>query len=91
MCSMSIFLSCAGVNSWSMHELELPYPDTLDKYKLFAQFLLQGKVHCSETIVVEGLLYSYFSLEVLVSGGPQVGRVHSLPAHCTSDHGEILG
>ena len=33
-----------GELSWPLGAQELPYPETLDKYRLFAQFLLQGKV-----------------------------------------------
>eukprot|EP00731_Ephydatia_muelleri_P038171 Em0671g3a len=33
-----------GSHCWSIEAQELPYPDGLNKYKLFGQFLLQGKV-----------------------------------------------
>ena len=33
-----------GELSWPLGAQELPYPETLDKYRLFGQFLLQGKV-----------------------------------------------
>ncbi len=36
-----------GSHCWPIPVQELPYPDSLDKYKLFAQFLLQGKVQCN--------------------------------------------
>ena len=47
------FVPLAGEHCWPVAAQELPYPDILDKYKLFAQFLLQGKVGqrcCAEQI-----------------------------------------
>lgn len=39
-----IMLLYAGSSCWPIAVQEVPYPDSLDKYKLFAQFFLQGKV-----------------------------------------------
>ncbi len=41
---LGMFFLDAGDLSWPVSAQELPYPDGVDKYKLFAQFLLQGKV-----------------------------------------------
>ena len=40
----TIKLHCIGELSWALGAQELPYPDTLEKYRVFGQFLLQGKV-----------------------------------------------
>ena len=43
---MYLTIACPTVGelSWPLGAQELPYPESLDKYRLFGQFLLQGKV-----------------------------------------------
>ena len=38
-------ITFVGELSWPLGAQELSYPESLDKYRLFAQFLLQGKVY----------------------------------------------
>ena len=37
-------LFAVGSSCWHLEVQEVAYPDCLEKYKLFAQFFLQGKV-----------------------------------------------
>ncbi len=67
-----------------MSAQELPYPDCLDKYKLFAQFLLQGKVRYDN----KNHFYYTSSLTSLYIGDTHTGGVHPTPHGLTCCHGE---
>lgn len=42
---------CTGVHGWPVAALDLPHPEGLDKFKLFGQFLVEGKVCVCECVV----------------------------------------
>ena len=46
--SSLFFLLPLGAHNWPLPSCELPHPEGLQQYKLFAKFLLQGKVRDEE-------------------------------------------
>lgn len=55
-----VLISIAGIHCWPIEAQELPYPDGLEKYKLFGQFLLQGKVSKSWHVSLCWLLMAVY-------------------------------
>lgn len=77
-----------GELSWPLGAQELSYPESLDKYKLFGQFLLQGKVHVAVDWgwVLEWLCIIYCA----DIGDSKAGTVCSLPFNHSSNHDEKM-
>ena len=78
-----------GGVGWPISTQEaLPYPDSLDKYKLFAQFLLQGKVSYDHSCIKLSQCVYRFSIYNI--GDSCFKRIYVSPAGVTSCHGEEL-
>lgn len=52
---------CASVFAvrigWKLPAIEMDHPEGLDRYKLFAKFLLDGQVHCLNQWVVQPQIF----------------------------------
>ena len=88
--SLPLSVPPPGDCSWSVGAHEMPYPNSLLKYKLFAMFLLQGKVRAvlsstpSRGVNANQILCSLPACFSCHIGDSRFWQVFSLPACCTN-------